>query len=823
MPDPNLTALTPQQPFIGAIPQNQQQYPVQQVQAPAASSGGLVNKYGLIQQAAANDQNMANQRAQMDRAAIDFKEQQAKSKAAGDVGTPETPVTPPPGEHSATGDGHADFMGAILQGLHSIGTGVHNLFGGGAPAQGAIPAPQGPPAPAAAPQMQGPPAPAPAGVPMQGPPSPVQSQMHGGVVQGGNQPPPAFLQGPTAGDPGPHVQIMAFQEGGAVPAYGVMDGGVSGLRGFADGGAIPMEGPPAPAAAPAQAAPTGDVDVPVSPAHARSEMTRAIVDAHQILDDHTLNDQDVPKHSQAIPVETITPTEATNRQRSGGFAADGTPAAPAAAVDTQAPTAPPGSSPAAQAATNQAGTQASPAAPASPAGSPDPKVAAAGSAASNAAQSTDAQAGDPGPATQKHSITPEQWDAFEQRKEYAIKMAAYAGQDPGQVRAAMDANRNAWVQGGVLKYLATANAAAIKGDQGGVQKALHNAFYYMPDGNELNFDKKGPNGQLQYQDPINPYVDAKTQAPVSGPHVPGAVPNMVPVDTRHIQMLGQAMLDPMNVQNTINNVRSAQAQIGLAQARGQAALMVGSGRQMAGEAALGNAGTHASLAPSEITKNNAEAYNRIATADAYRQKMLQDPKTPNIDPTIARQATLAADDTEKQIAGALAPTPLQIPDPKHPGQMMANMDPNAGKMTRDPNKSALPNATPQEIMNAKGLTSNIYAAAGGKIGTAEASRLGILGIAAQRKGATHPENGKPAANFHLDVDGTAHIWNPATHRYEVTKVTPEAAESVRGGGDFSVEPPPPAASGGSGIPTTASAEPENADENAVLDGSKDGE
>ncbi len=90
-------------------------------------------------------------------------------------------------------------------------------------------------------------------------------------------------------------------------------------------------------------------------------------------------------------------------------------------------------------------------------------------------------------------ITPAQWDAYEQRNEYAIKMAAYAGQDPNQLRAKYRADSDAYVQGRFLKYLAKANAAMLSGDMDGGEKAMR------PDLQALN--GKFPLGLNQIQQP----------------------------------------------------------------------------------------------------------------------------------------------------------------------------------------------------------------------------------------------------------------------------------------------------------------------------------
>jgi hypothetical protein len=856
--------LAPTQPFMGQQ-QPLQEYPVPMTPAGSPSSGGLVNVAGQIRQNRMDNQNMANQQQQMQRAQTSFGEQQTASKAAGNVGTPGDAAGDASG--GGSGGGFMQFLTPIMRFMHVAGGGNAPPSGapaGGAldgttaagPSAGAIPAAAAPvagDAAAAAAPVAGEAAgavgagaagaagaaaggaaaggaaagTAAAGAGAAGGAGALAGLaaflQEGGGVPDGSPGPLRFMQGPTTGDPGPHSTILAFQEGGAVPAYGVEAGGTEGLRGFAEGGAIPQEGPPSPAAAPEMQGPPA----PTSPADAHAKMVSEIVGLHQDLHNMTLNEQDEPNSGKgAVPVEVITQAEGNNRARSGGFLANGQSAPPAAVVDTQAPTAPPGSSSATQAAYNQAGSQTgAPPAP-SATGGADAQTPATQAAVRNVAQSAQAQAGDPGPAA-KHSITSEQWDAHQQRIDYAVKMAAYAGRDPGQVRAALNANTNAWVQGGVLKYLATANAAMLsnapnKDDL--VQRAMHNAYYYMPDGNELQFDKKGPNGQLQYQDPINPWLDAKTRAPVAAGS-PGAEANMIPVDAAHIQQLGTAMLDPMKVQNMIQETRMAQSQMALQGARGRAAEAVGRGRELTGLAANTRANTGAALEPSEETKNRAIAYHNVKTADAYAARALQQ-KVPNIDPTVAKEGAGAGSDFEQAVQGQLSNVPLTVPDPRpgNAGKTIPNPDPNAGKSTRDPTKSLLPNATPQEVASGKGLAGNIYIANNGAISRGEAVRLAALGVAGMRKGATHPEGGKPVQNFHMSPDGVVHIWNPATNRYEVTKIpTATAGTAQASSGNFSIEPPPPA-SGAGGIPTTAeAAPPETEEENSVLSGNKDQE
>lgn len=659
----------------GAIPTYPAPYGISQ----GGGTGGLVDKNKIINDSVQNAINQTQQLQKMHRDTQAYNEQQARNKAKGDLGTPDSPAASP------TGDGHSDFMSSVLQGLHSLGTGVSNLFGGGAPApQGAIPM-QGPPAPIAEPQMQGPPA------PMQA----IPGQMNGGPVTE-----PEFMHPP----------------GG----MGVVGGAVHGISGFEDGGPIPADQPaPAVPPPPAAAAPPVDAAVPASSAHARAEAGRAIDEAHQLLDNHTLDHNDVPKAAALAAT-------AANSATPPGASAQGVPA---------------------------------------------PQAAATAQVAQQTAQNPDAQAGDPGPASRPHSITPEQWDAYEKRKEYAVKMAAYAGEDPGQVRNALDASRNAWVQGGVLRYLSAANSNLLSGNQKGVEQALKNAYYYLPDGRDLTIEKD-KNGNLTYQDPMNPKTaDGK--------------PNMIPVDAAHIQMLGQAMLDPMAVQTTIQNAMSAHAKIQLEQAQSQAALLTGHGNEMKG---------HGIEMGGEARKDevNSTNYNKFATGEAalihanaianHLKNVAA--KMPNIDPEILKAANSASDQFDKQAAGEYGTIPLMVPDtrPGHQGEMTQNQDPNAGKPMRDPSKipAELKDLTPSQQMEGRAVAGNITLA-NPRMPPAEAVRLAALYAAGKLAKPSGPKgkDGKPGANVYTDTKtGDTHVWNKSMKKWEVFKLPLQSSQDL---------------------------------------------
>lgn len=142
---------------------------------------------------------------------------------------------------------------------------------------------------------------------------------------------------------------------------------------------------------------------------------------------------------------------------------------------------------------------------------------------------------------QPHSLTPDWFDATDHDARTAAAMAAQAGQDPAGVYSNLIAMRNSVYQGEVLKHLSGAFTALQSGDQQGVERALRNVYYYLPDGKDLQL-RRGANGAIEYQDPINP-VDANGN------------PRYVPVTAQHLQLLGQAALHPETVANTMMQYR----------------------------------------------------------------------------------------------------------------------------------------------------------------------------------------------------------------------------------------------------------------------------
>ncbi|MFI5397616.1 MAG: hypothetical protein ACHQ9S_18925 [Candidatus Binatia bacterium] len=394
-------------------------------------------------------------------------------------------------------------------------------------------------------------------------------------------------------------------------------------------------------------------------------------------------------------------------------------------------------------------------------------------------------------------------------------MAAYAGADPGQVRQAMDASRNAWVQGGVLKYLATAHTAMLQipPDADSAEKALKNAYYYLPDGQELKTDQKGPGGKLQYQDPIKPFIDPKTGTPLD--KEAGGVPNMIPVDIAHIQQLGMAMLDPMNVQKTINEVRVSQAQAAQAYGRAQQGIETGKARVMTAGANVTNAETRRLESGSVNARNFGAAAHSLAEAD--RATALAKGNR-NIDPALAREAATVGTEFEKAVQG-------QLTTDSNPKLADGTPNPNYNKPMRNPAASLLPGATPQETAIGQGLAQSIYVAGGGKVSHGDAMRLAALGVKGQRAGAAGVHKALPneksenglAKNFHVDPDGTVHIWNSERRPpgYEIAHIPPEEAAGALQSGPTSFAPAGSIDTGGGGAPFPAMAPEPGAGDNST--------
>lgn len=743
-----------------------QQYPTPYGISQGGGTGGLVDRNKIINDGVQNALNQAQQIQKMQRDTKAYNESQAFAKGASKTDAGQVLDQP----SAAPSAGHSDFMDTVLHGLSSLGSGIKNIFGGAPAAQPGIP--QGPPQ--GAPPMQGPPTPAAAPAP-QGPPqvAQVQPQMNGGAVtpQGTA---PQFMK--------PQVSVLAFAGGGAIPdsqsSFGVMDGGTPGIRGFEAGGAIdPNSGPDA----------GPQMDAAVAQAH----LSHVIDQLHGDMHAHALGDDDQPNHSRAVPeykagladATRLNPGDIDPATISPADRAGATQLVPAGSPNAGAPPNPQAAPPAQGAAPPAQAQGPAPAAPGA-AGSqggvptpPDPATAATAAsvqavqnAPANDPAKTGVQTTSPSAEDKPHSITPETWNKWDANINEAVRLGALAGHDPGQVRQALEANRNAYIQGHVLRYLASANVALQNGDNKGVEAAMRNAYYYMPDGQNLTVQKNSA-GQLMYQDPVNP-------TKIDGNNV--SRPNMIPVDAAHIQMLGQAMLDPMQVNRTIMEIRGSQADVAKKAAQAAAAGETGRGNLLRGEASVTRAGAQAG-------RVNAQNYQDLSLGDQARARatwlnnhLANTVKQNKIDPQLVKGAQDAGQAFEDAAQGQLTTVPSQVLDPKS-GKMVDSQNPAAGRSTRDPTKSSIPGASPQDIVSGKALAGDIFIGSGGTKSPAEAARLATLAHTAKRS--SHPgPDGKPQPDFMTDPKtGDTHVWNKAEKRWEAFRLPLTSANDAAGG------------------------------------------
>ena len=303
---------------------------------------------------------------------------------------------------------------------------------------------------------------------------------------------------------------------------------------------------------------------------------QAVEDVFHHIHSGNLDDNGVP-NGQQTPAGI--PTAGAAPGTTGAAPAGAPPGSPVPTAPPGPGAVPPGAAPAAAAAPPPAAGAAPAAAAPAPGGAPAAgaapvQQAATADAVKTAAADPKANAGipekSPAGSSQPHSLTPAYWQESDARISKAVAAAARAGMDPTQVYSSLTALRTSNIQGHVLKNLAAANTALLNGDEDSVRKALENVNYYLPNGQGMTFKNataadaaKDPSvqpGQLMYRNPM------------FGLYGHQGEPEFTSVTPQHLQLLGTAALDPMNVQNTILKTYSAQAtaQKEMLQAQGEA-------------------------------------------------------------------------------------------------------------------------------------------------------------------------------------------------------------------------------------------------------------
>lgn len=670
----------------------------------------------------------------------------AASGAAVDDTANSTPGSAPAGDPAQNAAAHTSFLQSLGQGLAHVGTGINNFFAG-APVnvQGASPGA----APGSALPAQGG---APSGVLPRNTPGPV--------------PPVGLPQAPgapTAGVGGGATAYMA--DGGPVPAPGVGALG-AGLNAGADFGTKVVD-------ASRSRQQYGEDQA------ARSASGAAVDDIanHPVeqfaahLHDAALDDQNVPNGQAAGAVGLPSPP-----QGAGSPAPAGSP--------TPAPAA--GGSPPPAAANSPPPQGGAPAAPA-----PNPTQVQGAQLLAKVAQNPAAQQGLPekgatesdpnvsgsGGATAPHSITPEWWDHNDKLMLQAASAAARAGHDPDQVYSALNHMRTSFVQGHMLRAASAASVALQNGDMDGVEQNLRNMNYYLPDGKDLNVQKK--DGQLVYQNPLQQFTDSTGQPtnsakdPVTGkPNQP----NMIPVDQAHIQMLGQAILDPMKVNDTIMAARGAAAKQALEAAQTQSQVDTGKARLTTAQARLQRVGSQNVKDLSAAQLDQA----RAATAGYAMLRWKAQIASQKLDPSVLKGAAAAGSAIDDALVGVKKSAPINDPD----GSL--SIAPVAGHMYRDPA------TVPKELRDVSTLESGELKATAGDLyisnmkqgmSPTQAAQI-TLQVRNSSKQFHKDSTGKSQPNAYVHrQQGEVGVWNPTSKQYDKYSIGQQTAANLGGSMD----------------------------------------
>lgn len=357
-----------------------------------------------------------------------------------------------------------------------------------------------------------------------------------------------------------------------------------------------------------------------------------------------------------------------------------------------------------------------------------------------------------------HSLPPDYWDKTDDMIQTASKFAALAGKNPLQTYQALNAVRTSYTQSHMLRWLSVASRAQLDGNTDEMIQALKNANYYIPDGRNLNI-QKGANGQVMYQDPVYPYVDAQGNR-LTYKATSDAQPNMIPADQQYIQYVGQSLLNPMNVQNMIIGSRSAAAKQQQELIEAQGAFLRGQGINFSGQAALGKENIQQQLLPvtkyvdytrGELNEAHANWFNT-----AYGKAAMKG--TPRV--TVAN-AQRAQSDAAKAFDSMSTGMPDTIPLTDQHG--MTN--PAGGRPFNNPAKipTMFQGATPDQRMAGRSLAQSIAAANPAGVSSTEAADIAmrIVHDRSAKIPPTHidPDTKRTVRDVVIDPkQNTVHVW-----------------------------------------------------------------
>lgn len=383
------------------------------------------------------------------------------------------------------------------------------------------------------------------------------------------------------------------------------------------------------------------------------------------------------------------------------------------------------------------------------------------------AQDPGAQQGTP--EATPHSLTSNWWDENDKLMFKAASAAAAAGHDPDAVFQSLNHMRTSYVQGHMLRAASAASVALQNGDMKAVEQNLRNMNYYLPDGKDLTIQKDS-DGNLVYQNPLQQYVDSRGMPTdqKSSPDGKPNRPNMIPVDQAHIQLLGQAILDPMKVNETLMGTRAASAKQALEAAQTQAQVNDSTAK-------LTDAQTRSKHLASQavLDLSHAEYFRARGAAMQLALGKLQ-----KLDPTVLRGSQAAA----SAVADAFLGPKKQVEDVDKNGE--PNLSPAAGKVIHDAQRvdPALRNATAMDQAGVMSHAADLYAAnARAGMSHWDAAHIALQVFAAKNKTHRGPNGQQQPDAYTHEESGEVGLWDPKQKAYRTYKILPGSGDAARGG------------------------------------------
>lgn len=406
-------------------------------------------------------------------------------------------------------------------------------------------------------------------------------------------------------------------------------------------------------------------------------------------------------------------------------------------------------------------------------------------------QASDGKPQQAAPPGRAHSLSHADFDKLDLLA-YRAKVAALReGKDPLAVERALNAQRTAFIQGGMMKALSAANQAIMDNDQQGLTQALKNANYYLPDGQDLKLHTD-VTGKTQYVDPFNPTIADPTDPNKK-------VPNWVDVTPEHIQLLAQNVVNPQAVALMIQTARAAGAKIAHEAAQDRVALY-------GATAKVRNANTAALEAPAKIKLWGSQGRHWDAWSQAQTDKAAAAVAAKNLIPF--KDAQKIGDDAGKAAAttllGQQETIPLQTRDPKT-GAMVDNPSLVAGKTgannEKQPwwGKDAKGNRLgPSDAAGSIAMSSTLAIANAGRMPPQEAAVLGgQIYHLSHIKMVQHMEKGGMVNNFKVDPGDTpkhGYLWTAnadgKSGKWRTVNLLPEIGAALVSGVDQSGGEPP---------------------------------